>query len=376
MKKYLHILFLPHWYPSRVHTTAGNFIQHHAETVATKHTVTVLYVINDKTLTKSYEITEEIISEVTTIIVYFLPGKHKITNAFKKAKAYKLGMSRVHPFNIIHLNVLHYYGIIALYYKLFKNIPYVITEHWTRWNNNSISKKEQFVARIIANNASCLMPVCSYLGNNMRNIGIHTPQRIIPNVVDPHIFHPAPNKKSDKFVFLHISTLLNNHKNILGILRATRRLALESECFELHIGGDGDIKDIIHFSKENQLEKVIKTFGQLIPHEVALKMNESNIFVLFSNKENQPCVINEAFACGLPVISTKVGGISEFFPEKFGILIEKQDENALYSAMKSCLKGKQFAPSTQMFDYASAHFGTRAIASEFDAIYYQTYKKR
>jgi glycosyltransferase involved in cell wall biosynthesis len=369
LKHPLHILFLAHWYPSRVHTTAGNFVQRHAETVATKHRVTVVFAISDKTLTKPYEIAENIIAGVNTIIVYFSPGKHKITNAFKKIKAYRLGLNRVSAFDVIHLNVLHYYGVIALYYKLRKNIPYVITEHWTLWNDDSISQKEQFVAKLVARRASILLPVCSFLGNNMRIVGNNIPQQTIPNVFDPQIFHLKAKEKSEKFIFLHISSLLDNHKNISGILKVSRRLALENDCFELHIGGDGDINQILQFREKNHLENVIKTFGQLTPNEVAQKMTSSDTFILFSNKENQPCVINEAFACGLPVIATKVGGITEFFPGEFGILIDKEDENSLYLAMKKCLSGTQFAPSQFIADYALEHFGTNAIAEAFDKVY-------
>jgi len=47
LKKKLHILFLSSWYPSHVSPSNGDFIQRHAEAIATKHNVTVIYVTTD-----------------------------------------------------------------------------------------------------------------------------------------------------------------------------------------------------------------------------------------------------------------------------------------------------------------------------------------
>ena len=94
------------------------------------------------------------------------------------------------------------------------------------------------------------------------------------------------------------------------------------------------------------------------------------MLVMFSNKENQPCVINEAFSCGLPVISTNVGGITEFFPKNFGIIIEKGNENDLYEAMAKCINGKvEFAKPKDMHQYAVNHFSIQIIAKELEKVY-------
>jgi glycosyltransferase involved in cell wall biosynthesis len=74
--------------------------------------------------------------------------------------------------------------------------------------------------------------------------------------------------------------------------------------------------------------------------EVANKMKNANCFVLFSDYENQPCVILESFATGIPVIAPRVGGIPEIVEENRGILVEKADEKALFEAMKNVLEDK------------------------------------
>ena len=60
----------------------------------------------------------------------------------------------------------------------------------------------------------------------------------------------------------------------------------------MQIGGDGDLKPLKNDSK--YAESYIKTFGMLSLEQVSEKMKAANCFVLFSDYENQPCVILES----------------------------------------------------------------------------------
>ena len=80
------ILFLSSWYPSRVHTTLGNFVQYHAKAVAKNNNIHVLYITPDDNI-NGYEIVHNKLDELDTTIVYFKRGLLKYLNywiAFKK----------------------------------------------------------------------------------------------------------------------------------------------------------------------------------------------------------------------------------------------------------------------------------------------------
>ena len=64
------ILFLSSWYPSKNHTTLGNFIQFHAEAVATTNNVYVLYLSASEKETTSF-IDNKVINNVDTSVVYY-----------------------------------------------------------------------------------------------------------------------------------------------------------------------------------------------------------------------------------------------------------------------------------------------------------------
>jgi glycosyltransferase involved in cell wall biosynthesis len=66
--------------------------------------------------------------------------------------------------------------------------------------------------------------------------------------------------------------------------------------------------------------------------EMAAIYNDSDILVLTSDWEGTPNVILEAMACGLPVISSRVGGVPELLSDGRGILVDAADEDGFVEA--------------------------------------------
>jgi glycosyltransferase involved in cell wall biosynthesis len=84
-------------------------------------------------------------------------------------------------------------------------------------------------------------------------------------------------------------------------------------------------------------------------------------------------VILESFSSGTPVISTNVGGVSEFFPNNFGTLIPVKDENKLYEEILNFYsKEKILETSTEMHSYAVNNFSKSTICGKFTEIYYES----
>ena len=75
------VLFLSSWYPSRVHTTLGNFVRYHALAASKYNTINVLYLVPDDNV-KDYEINYFQDKELKTTIVYFKRGFFKYLNYF------------------------------------------------------------------------------------------------------------------------------------------------------------------------------------------------------------------------------------------------------------------------------------------------------
>lgn len=77
----------------------------------------------------------------------------------------------------------------------------------------------------------------------------------------------------------------------------------------------------------------------------------------------------EAFSCGKPVIATSVGGIPEIVNQKRGILVSKQDEKALQSALLEMLDTHSNYSATDIREYAIEHFSREKIGQSFSELY-------
>ncbi len=82
-----------------------------------------------------------------------------------------------------------------------------------------------------------------------------------------------------------------------------------------------------------------------------------------------PCVILEALSCGLPVISSEVGGIAEVIDKENGILVEPGNEMQLEYAMTEIISRYNFFNRDKIAESAHAKFSYPVIGRKFNELY-------
>ena len=371
MKK---VLFLSSWYPSRVHSTLGNFVSYHAKTVSKSNQVHVLYIIADDSV-KDYEIVSESIDGIQTTIVYFKRGFFKYLNYFIAfLKGLKL-VSKDFDFDLVHMNIMHPAIWQALYIKWVKNIPYLVSEHWHGFQNLK-NKQIGFIQSILikkgVKNAFAICPVSEQLLKGMKNQGLNANYHVVPNVVNTKLFKPVSRTYRTKFKFLHVSTLDDDIKNVSGIIQAFSKL--QNEKATLKIIGEGDKSYIIDLINMYKLNDKIELEGEKTYNEIAIEMQNANAFVLFSNIENLPLVLIEAMSTGMPIITTNVGGIPEIFNSYAGYMIKPKEEEELYLSMKNMIANYNQFDYKKISNYAIQHFSNEKVAESFNVLYHKMTK--
>ena len=381
------ILYLARWYPNSYDPMPGLFIRRHALSVMKYFDVSTLSVhLNFKKNAAIFE--KEIFTEsgLFEVKIYTrsaktgLPLLDSLLNLTRFFQAHLIGLREVkrnigNP-DLLHVNVLTRCGIVALLYKLFKGVPYVITEHWTRYlpgtgNFNGLLRKT--LTRIVVKHASAVLPVTLNLQESMQMHGLRNNYYcVIPNVVDTNLFKPAaqPVDQNSKII-LHVSCFEDKQKNISGILRVLGKLALKRQDWKCIMVGDG-----IHFNKlveyASQLElkdKLVFFTGLRENNELVELMQKASFQVLFSRDENLPVVIPESFACGVPFLSTNVGGISEHLNESLGMLIPSEDEDALLNSIEQMLDHPERYNKEQIRRYAIDNFSQQVIGEQLRNVY-------
>ena len=90
---------------------------------------------------------------------------------------------------------------------------------------------------------------------------------------------------------------------------------------------------------------------------------------MFSRFENLPCVILEALCCGLPVISSRVGGIAEVIDERNGILVESENVDQLADAMQQLVDNHALYNGQTISSDAIARFNYDTVGAQYLSLY-------
>ena len=386
----MNILHLLSWFPSPDDPTLGNFCVRMIDALPEECHSVILSVCDGKDMTKSFEVKEIKGARHTHVQIYIRPPKVNAIRKLKMLRMYQYGLKYIkkHFFepDLVHLHVAYPLGQVALLWKKLFGYKYVMTEHWTIYQPQN---KDVLIGRLkkkivkIANNAELIMPVSLDLQRCMEGHGVRNRFQVIYNLVNTDMFklgQPCIDSSlrtnlrgndmhGGKKRMLHISTLRDEAKNFSGILRVVEKLKQQRDDFELHVIHDYEAPEFKAFVKDHNLTDCVIFHGKKTSAEVAEAYQKADFFVLFSNFENLPCVIVEAFASGVPVLSTSVGGIAEIVSDERGILIPQGDEEALLQGMNQMLDHCREYDCEAIRDYAIKIFAAQNIGRQIFDVY-------
>ena len=338
------VLFLTPWYPHRYDAMSGLFVRKHAQAVVRQGVeVGVISMYHEPSITHN-EIVDEMVDGVREVILYTkksgiigeLDGLRRLWQYWHK----RYGVP-----DVVHLNVLTKQGLFARWLQVNYNIPFVVMEHWSGYlpeNGDYRGFMRKILSQMILSHTKAVMPVSAKLMNAMKQCGLeHDNWQIVPNVVDDFFYEDTRCETRDtRFRFLHVSCFDNRAKNTLAIVEAVEQLSKQRNDFEMVMVGTGqDIFFTRCLSDNYKLESrgLIRFTGEQTPQQVKERMDASDCFVLFSNYETAAVVLEEAAACGLPIISTPVGIAEELIDDTTGAIVPVKDIKSLVEAMSAMI---------------------------------------
>ena len=149
-----------------------------------------------------------------------------------------------------------------------------------------------------------------------------------------------PIKRSAYVQFVTVGRV-SPEKGYIRLLEICQRLKIEKFHFNLWLIGDGpQLEKLKAIAKEFDLDGVVRFLGQQAnPHAYTAK---SDVFVCSSFSEGYSTACTEAIILGIPVITTDVSGGQEIIDEaECGLIVPKDNNEALYQAMKRVIENKE-----------------------------------
>ncbi len=327
--KKLNVLHIAKWYPNATDVQNGVFIKKHVLATADATNATVLFFC-ESNFYKDDVVYKHKAGAIDENLVYY-HGQSTFKTIQLKNYYFNKIIKRMGVPDVIHLHILTPDQMIFARWARRNNVRYFVSEHWSGFVTQKFKLKSWMVRTVIKNisrKAEAVFPVSKFLKNGMLASGLTGNFKVIPNVVE---VATKAYKKNNLYTFIVVSDLVDEIKNISGIIEAYQKVRNTIGPSQLIIIGDGPDAEIIQ-QKVATSPTGIKLLGRLENTKVLEQMAKAHCLIVNSNIETFSVVCLEARGSGLQVIATKCGGPEEFADENT-LLIPIKSTSALIKGM-------------------------------------------
>lgn len=286
------------------------------------------------------------------ISVYFprflsVPGLFKSCDGFFMALGCLFTLIKLRKkFTIIDAHFAYPDGYAATLLGKWLKIPVTIT---LRGTEVPLSKMPGRKTRLLMalKNATRIFSVSDSLKQHVVSLGAKADKiRVIGNGIDTTTFYPLAKSAAraelklpeNAKVLISVGALVDR-KGFHRVLEILPALVVKiPELVYLIVGGDspeGNITERLEYQvKMLKLEDNVRFLGAYPSKQLKVPLSSADLFVLATANEGWANVFLEAMACGLPVITTAVGGNKEVVSKpSLGTVVPYGDSEALLAAL-------------------------------------------
>ena len=160
--------------------------------------------------------------------------------------------------------------------------------------------------------------------------------------------------------------------NVPCALRAFALIQARMPSARLIVIGDGPERAHVHETARTLALRNVEFVGAVPPSEMGRWYDEADVYLNSSDIDNMPNSIIEAFACGLPVVTTRPGGIPYVVEhERNGLLVDCGDHEALAASALRLFDEPLLAERlvTEGRRDVEEHYTWEAVSDAWSALY-------
>ena len=283
-------------------------------------------------------------------------------------------LMRTRRFDLIHAHWILPQGLLAATLPRRLRVPFVTTAHGGDVYTLGSGPLKPLL-RFVLRRAAAVTAVSNELYQTLRSIGDSARDSIhrIPMGVDSRHFAQiaAKAERPDDMpkqgpVILFVGRLVEK-KGVHVLIDALAKGQPELDAAHVVVVGDGPMKpDLIAHAAARGIADRVHFLGARAHDRLPAYLASADVFALPSvhaadgDKDGLPVTLMEAAACGIPVVASDIGGVSEFLAHGHnGLLVPPGDAAALASGLSKILSSpavrEAFAASAlvaaQAFDW-------------------------
>lgn len=252
-------------------------------------------------------------------------------------------------------------------------IPFVHTEHSSnlaaRDSDSLLSASGKRILRRVTSSAAKVIVVGREQQETLRMLGINVPVVLIANPVDTHLFFPNTGSLVRGHRLLAVGSLIPRKRHDL-LLRAFALARRRIPKLRLQIVGAGpDENKLRNLAETLAVDEVVKFRGHVTNAEVGEIMRSSDVLVHAATHESFGVAVAEAWLCGLPVVTTRCGGVVNDLWPGAGLIVEHDDPARFAIAIEAVLEGSDIGLREEIAAVARGRYGSEGVSRRIEAIY-------
>jgi len=227
-------------------------------------------------------------------------------------KGYIIYILNILRYNIIHIHISWNTTAIRkiFFFILAKALNRKIVLHVHSGAEPIINSKIQFPYRFMFKHAD----VSVFLANRIKeDLNKHFYIKNSTVLYNPclHYKTKSPSTVIVKEKYILFAGTITEKKGYLDLIQAFSLIATKHSEWKLIFAGNGEIENAKHLARLQGIEGQVVFKGWLNRDEMQSLFEKSSIFCLPSYTEGFPMAVLDAWAFGLPVITTPVGGLPD-----------------------------------------------------------------
>jgi glycosyltransferase involved in cell wall biosynthesis len=217
-----------------------------------------------------------------------------------------------------------------------KAVPLVV--NYRGGGAESFLERNAWAVRPIVGRAAALVVPSGFLQEVFRRFGM--PSVIVPNIVDLAQFRPAPVRRGGQGVHLLVARNLEPIYDNETAIRALAILRNDVPDARLTIAGEGPLRaSLERLASELGVADAVRFCGRVANADMPLLYASADVCLNPSLVDNMPISLLESLASGVPVVSTRVGGVAYLVEhDRTALLVEPGDPAAMAQAVLRLLR--------------------------------------
>lgn len=238
----------------------------------------------------------------------------------------------------------HLFAAPAIWIAHLRRIPVVVHYHGGE-AQGFLAGSKRWVLPSLAQVSALIVP-SGFLRDVFASFGVRS--EVIPNVVDMRLYHPAVDTtETERPLQIVVTRNLEPIYDVATAIRAFGAVRRTLPEVRLTIAGTGPERERLEsLVVDLGLSSSVSFCGRLDRDAMAELYRGAAVMVNSSLADNMPVSILEALASGVPVVSTRVGGVTHLVADGItALLVPPQDSEAMAEAVLRVLKDASLANS-------------------------------